>query len=109
MTTPTHLLTGSATISRPTVTVDAGGSPISTYSNATTGVSCRVVSRGGSESPRYGRENARYSYDVYFAGGTDVRQADRIVVNSKTLEIQALVDFDEQGILLRAGCEETKP
>ncbi len=108
MKAPAHLFNTTCTTQRATVAVDAGGSPVSTYTNYLTGVPCRHQPGGGGETPRYGRESNRYSHTVYVESGQDIAEADRVVVAGLTLEIQGITDFDGLAVLTRLGCEETK-
>lgn len=86
----------SCTVQRFTETVDIGGSVTVTWSNHLTNVTCVVQMRGGSESIRYAFENVRRFGTIYVDPGLDITEADRILYNGRTFDIQTIETPDER-------------
>lgn len=107
--TPTHLLTTTCNVYSPVQSQDDGGSPVRSMTRTGINVPCRVKVNSGNESVSAGRPETRYSHAVYLPPDADVEAGDEIRVNSLQLDVQAVVDFDLAGTLLRADCEEVKP
>lgn len=77
-----------ATIQRATATTDGGGGTTSTWATVAT-VACRIAPVGGGESA--GTQGERISDEstavVTLPAGTDVTEADRIVLGAVTYEV----------------------
>jgi head-tail adaptor len=94
-------------------TVDSGGSVITT-AGAGTAATAFIQPRSGSEAVRYGRENNRDFFVMYFLPSVSIRAANRVVYGSRTFDIQHVRKPDERvsGQTLAyiiAEAEETQP
>lgn len=45
-------------------------------------------------------------YEIYFVHGRDVRSSDRLIVNSRTFEVQGISKVESTAILDKANCVE---
>ena len=94
-------------------TVDAGGGVITT---SATGVAATafIQPKSGAESVRYGRENNRDFFIMYFDPGVTITAGSRVVYGTRTFDVQAVRRPDERTssqtlAYITAECEETKP
>lgn len=78
--TPTHLFTDTATVERKTEAVDAGGSPVETWSSHIASLDCAIQPASTSKAVLYGADRATRVFTLYCAPGTDITTKDRIVV-----------------------------
>lgn len=82
------LLNSTCTISR--AKQDRGdytGAPVTTYSDFASDVPCMVQDGASSESLENARQTGRTGFSVYFRCGQDVRNADRLTWDSRTLAV----------------------
>lgn len=77
-----------ATSRRATNTLDAGGAPIQTFNNNLTSVKVFVQDISGDENPKYGREAFDRLAAIYIEPGKDILEKDRLVIGSRTFEIE---------------------
>ncbi len=78
---------------RPTNTVDDGGSPVETFNTHLSSVTLKIDRQSGEESIRYRRETNRQQLKCFFQKGTDILEGDRIIPQEgdwegKTLDVQ---------------------
>lgn len=90
------LLTQRATIQRAATGPGDGPEPKETWATLTSGVPCRVQMRGGSEQGPKPFEATAETYVIFFGYGADVTARDRVVIGSRTYELDA-VDADVAG------------
>lgn len=81
-----------ATIQRNTRTGDGGGGTVSNYASIATDVPCRVSPVGGGETGSSDTQSGdrvvqESTHVVTFAAGTDVTEADRIIVAGRTYDV----------------------
>lgn len=86
------LLPDRATIQRPIVVANTSGGQTTTYPDLATNVPCRLSPVGGGEDVTTGRRGGDRIADqstalVTFAAGTDVTEADRVLVAGLTLDV----------------------
>lgn len=110
-TTPTYLLDKLITVQRAVVTVDAGKSPVYTFSNLLTGVPARVQPMSGAQKVRYGREANRNMWMIWVSPDTDVTPKDHVIYVDKfavshTFFIQETDNLQENGCIMRLIGEE---
>lgn len=100
-----------ATIYRGVQTTSASGTPISTFTVTAQNVPCRVTPMSGTQFKLYGRYVTRGGSLGYFDPALTLTAKDRIVVSSRTYEVQFVEPrLDEIGSTLTifAVLEETK-
>ena len=107
---PYHLFRHRMTIQRRTITADAGGHQITTWSTIASAVPCFVQPGDGEESERGGGRQPSQKFRIYLAADVDVTSLDRILFDGRTFDIEApgknLVEFDR---VARLDCVERKP
>lgn len=99
-----------AIIQRRASTRDSGGGLVTTWNQIGPVVKAFVQDKSGSEAIRYGRENARRFAVVYVAPLTDIAEKDRLIVGTRTFDVQASRTRGDGGLghmILEA--EETLP
>ncbi len=99
------LLPDRATIQRPVVVANTSGGQTTTYPTLAADVPCRLSPVGGGEDVTVGRRGGDRVADessaiLTFAAGTDITEADRIVIGTLT--------FDVTLVRLRGAYELTK-
>jgi head-tail adaptor len=79
------------TIANRANTLDAGGSPVATYTNARTAL-CWVQPLSANEAAMYGAERGRNAYRLFFLAGTTIVNTDRVTcsINSETRTLDVL-------------------
>ena len=100
-------LPGTAVISRATVAADGMGGQTQTWAPVAT-VASRLSPSGGTrqtEGLTGGRSTADSDWIITLPQGTDVRQADRIVTDGRTFEVENIADRDWE-LVRRVGCSE---
>lgn len=108
-TTPTHLLTHTVSVERPTYSVDTAGGTAPTYSAHLTGIAARVQLQTGSEVDEFGRLHTRSVATVFTAGTHDIQAKDRLVYGSRRFEVTSVKNPQDADVLLRLDCEELTP
>ena len=99
-----ELFTESATIQRPADSRDAIGGRTQAWSTAATTV-CRVRAMGGDvDTTTSGASQDAEMYRVAFPVGTDLRLADRVVVNGLTLAVAGISTPTSLSLELVASC-----
>ena len=100
-------LPGTATISRATVAPDGMGGQTQTWATVATVASRLSPSGGGGQTEGLtgGRSTADSDWIITLPQGTDVRQADRIVTDGRTFEVENIADRDWE-LVRRVGCRE---
>jgi head-tail adaptor len=68
------------TIANRANTLDAGGSPVVTYTQTTTAI-CWIQPLSANEAAMYGAERGRNSYRLFFLAGTTIANSDRVTAS----------------------------
>jgi head-tail adaptor len=105
---PRHLLNSTASVTRPTRTVDAGGTPTKTYAAHLSGVRCRVRTPSAMESMANSRYDVITTHHVYLPGDTDIQEGDRMTISGRVLDVQGVLNPGLESAYLRCDCEEKK-
>lgn len=77
-----------ATTQRASNSVDAGGATTQTFASNLTGVKVFVQDMNGDEAAKYGAERYQRMAKIYVEPGKDILEKDRIVVGSRTFDIE---------------------
>ena len=110
MKAPKHLMDQTIAVTRPVATVDAGGSPIETFTAHIASAIARIWPVAGSENVAAGRPATQATFNIVIEGGQDVAATDRIPWGTRTLKIiEPPMDFGSQGIIERVVGEEVTP
>lgn len=101
-------MTDTATISRPTRASDNAGGQTLTYATVAT-VACRLLRTGTrpGDGVTAGRQQVATDTPLHFPTGTDVRNADRITVGTRTFEVVSPQDHTWQTSLRVLAVEVT--
>lgn len=83
------------TIQRATPSVDNGGGVVRTWADHLTNVPVTVQFLSGSEGLRYGAESNRKFGRAYVEGQLDITAEDRMTWNSRTFDIQSVINPGE--------------
>lgn len=78
------------TVQRRTLSRDAGGSPVTAWATHLANVPMFMQPRSGSENVRYSREANQPFVAFYCAANLDIQEKDRLLVGSKTFDIQVV-------------------
>ena len=84
------------TVQRNTTALDSSRFPTDSWATHLSGINAAVQIRSGAEAVRYGRENNRRFGTVYLPPGYDITEADRIVYNGRTFDIQSVRTPDDR-------------
>lgn len=84
-----------AKFQRATSSVDNGGGVVRTWADNLTNVPVVVQLLSGSENIRYGAESNRHYGRAYVEGKLDITAEDRMVWNSRTFDIQSVINPGE--------------
>jgi len=101
------LLNKTMTTQRRTVSVSDIGSDTETWADHLTGIACRVQPVSGSERFSLERYNTRITHVIY-CRVVDVTETDRVIFDSRTFEVRAVRNIDEQDSFLTILAEELK-
>lgn len=104
-TTQTQTLVDACTISRRTMASDSAGGQTATYATAATTV-CRVAPLNGREAVLAGQQRIVATWKVTLPASTDVRDADRIVVGSRSFEVIAIQGAETRETARVCLCQE---
>lgn len=107
--TPTHLLTETVSVQRPTYSTGTAGGTAPTYASHLTDIAAAVQPQEGNEFDEAGREHATSRATVFAAGTHDVKPGDRLVWGSKKFNIQSVKNPQAANVLLKLDCEELTP
>ena len=107
---PVHLMDQTIAITRQSQTVDAGGSPVTTFTAHISSAIARIWPLSGSENIAAGRPATRQTFNLIIEGGQDIKATDRITWGARTLKIvEPQADFGSQGRLAKLVGEEMSP
>lgn len=97
---------------RGTPTKGVRGGDDTAYALRLTAVPCRFTTPRDGEAERFAIRQVQITHKVYFAGGTRLTNADRLVYTdavtgaTRRLAVHAAVDPHERGVMTVAMCEE---
>lgn len=111
--TPTHLFTDSVDIERKTEAVDAGGSPVETWSAHLSSVACAIQPASTRKGQLYGADRATRMHTMFCAPGQDITTKDRVVVTEdrtggdvvRRFRVVAVKDAVTAGVVLEIDME----
>jgi head-tail adaptor len=101
-------LPDTATISRVARASDSAGGWTETWSTVASGVACRLMSTQNlGEGRAVGTQQATSEWMLTLPLGTDIRAADRVVVASRTFEVNSLLSAGVEWLIsIRASVRE---
>lgn len=105
------MLNRTATIKRPTASVDASGTPAQTFVVLSMYVPCAITRKGQNEGRTYNRMTAIGTHTGLFLTTSDLDLKDRVVVGSQTYDVVGLnepVDQDGSVSHVEADLELTE-
>lgn len=107
-TTAALALPDTATISRVARASDGAGGWTETWSTVASGVACRLMfTQNLGEGPAAGTQQAASGWALTLPLGTDIRAADRVVVASRTFEVNSLLTASVEWLIsIRASVRE---
>lgn len=107
---PSHLFDQTISTSRPTNTVDEGGSPLETFATYLSDIKASIQPISEAEVIKAGRVATRTNYNLYIEYGNDILATDRIVWGIKTLKVMGPPSNPmSQNRFIKLVCEEIEP
>ena len=96
------------TIQRESITRGSMGAPVRTWAARHTNVGCRVQPLSAREAAALLKDGMRVSHRVYFDTDYGIDERDRIVFNTRKLQVVGARNTDELDRLWAVDCEERK-
>lgn len=108
---PSYWFNKSAKTQRRVQAYDAGGGPITNYTDSLTGLPLRFNPNSSSERGSQGRLNSETSDTVYINGNPvpDVVQTDRIIFDGRVFDVLGVRNMDESAVFLTLDVVEVLP
>lgn len=97
-----------ASIVRLTTTATETGGASEAWTSIATGIAARISPEGGGEGVVADKLTSSRGWIVTLPHGTDVAQADRIVIGSRTFEVSHLKSARSYQVSVRVRCTEVE-
>lgn len=101
-----NLMFNTCSVSRPTITADASGGQIKTYSVVATSAPCFVQPVSGHMAVYYNQRKIEVTDSVFFPSDQGLQTGDLLVFGTRSLYVQDYRNLCEKGVAWVAGCVE---